>query len=261
MKQAHPVADRLHLVQQVRRQQHRDALRFELSDHAQELHRRFWIQAGRGLVQDGDLRLFQQDLRQAQALAHPAGKRAHLPVGYGGQSHPRQHVDDSRVSLSARQPVQPRGVAQILARREVIIEPDGVGQVPGSPLHLERVARRIVAEHADRAGCWFGQAEQHQDRGRLPGPVRTQQAEDLALGQRQGEPIDSDHRPIVLAEVLSFDHSVHRRPYRFTANVTTPRATAIRRTPANPHSVERPTVMRKSADPEASPPLAVIVTM
>src|SRR5207244_12649845 len=122
-------------------------------------------------------------------------------------------------------------------------------------------SRGVVPWPADLAGCWFVEAEQHQDRGRLPGPVVTQHADDLALGQRQSEPIDSDHRPIVLAEVLSFDHSVHRRPYRFTANVTTPRATAIRRTPANPHSVERPTVMRKSADPEASPPLAVIVTM
>src|SRR5207247_595889 len=84
----------------------------------------------------------------------------------------------------------------------------------------------------------------------------TQQAKHLALRERQGQPIDGDHRPVVLAEVLGFDDCVHRRPYRFTANVTTPSATAMRRTPANPHSVERPTVMRKSADPEASPALA-----
>src|SRR5438876_472144 len=38
----------------------------------QQIHRRLGIEAGRGLVEDGDFGALQQDLCQAQALSHPA---------------------------------------------------------------------------------------------------------------------------------------------------------------------------------------------
>ena len=46
---------------------------------------------------------------------------------------------------------QPRGVAQIVGGRQVVVEADRVGQIADPALDRERLARRIVAEHADAA--------------------------------------------------------------------------------------------------------------
>ena len=56
-----------------------------------------------------------------------------------------------------------------------------VGQIADPALDLQRRARRIVAEHADLARGYFGQAEHHQDRRGLAGAVRPEQPEHLAL--------------------------------------------------------------------------------
>ena len=65
------VADLLHLVEQVRGEQHRAAFRDEAADHAPEL-----VDAGRvepvgRLVQDQQLRVGEESARDAQALTHP----------------------------------------------------------------------------------------------------------------------------------------------------------------------------------------------
>ena len=49
--------------------------------------------------------------------------------------------------------------------------------------------RKVQPEHLDRAGRRGDQAEQHLDRRRLPGSVRTEQAKDFARLDRKGDTV------------------------------------------------------------------------
>ena len=88
--------------------------------------------------------------------------------------------DDPLVAHVRLDADQRRGVTQIVERRHVVVEADGVGQIADLALDLQRFARRIVAEHADGAGGHLGQAQHHQDGRGLARAVRAEQAEDLA---------------------------------------------------------------------------------
>ena len=154
-----------------------------------------------------------------------------------------------------RQPHQLGGVGEILHRREMIVEADGVGQIADTPLDLERRARRIEAEHADLAGRNLGQAQHHQDRGGLAGAVRPEQAEHLALADAERDRVDGNRLAVALGQALRRDHGIerrgvfsfcvaHRRPNLATAPSIRRSATPITPAPAMPHTVEVATVMR-----------------
>src|SRR6266567_58895 len=71
-----PLAERLHLVEMVRRQKDRGPVGFEPADHLEEFLRRMRVERGRRLVEDRHARALHQDLGEPQALAHALRKRA-----------------------------------------------------------------------------------------------------------------------------------------------------------------------------------------
>ena len=50
--------------------------------------------------------------------------------------------------VSAREAHQPRGVVQIVGRAEVVVEADRIRQIADQALDLERLAHRVMPEHA-----------------------------------------------------------------------------------------------------------------
>ena len=111
-----------------------------------------------------------------------------------GEADPLERVGDPLLAFGVPKADQPRGVAQIVGGGEIVVEADRVGQIADPALDRERLARRIEAEHADLAGRDVGEAEQHQDRRRLAGAVRPEQAEDLAAPDRERDVVDGDGR-------------------------------------------------------------------
>ena len=141
---------------------------------------------GGRLVEDRDLRVLHQDFGKAEPLAHAAREGLDPLVGDVRQSDMRRASALIFSSRSAAvEPDQARGVAQIVGRGEIVVEADLVGQIADAALHLQRLAHRVVAEHAGLSAGDVAQAEQHQDRRGLAGAVRTEQAENLAA--RHGE--------------------------------------------------------------------------
>ena len=140
---------------------------------------------------------------------------------------------------------QGRGVAQVVERRHVVVEADGVGQIADQALDLERLARRIVAEHADGAGGHLGQAQHHQNGRGLAGAVRPEQAEDLAAPDRERDVVHGRDAAVALGQTLRLDDGVaHRRPNLATAPTMISSAIAMMPMPMAPHIVETPTATR-----------------
>src|SRR6185437_5336607 len=72
LEQRHAIADALYLVEQMRRQQHRGAAALQLADQSEEFDRGLRVEPRSRLVQDRDLRALDDDLGEAEPLAHAA---------------------------------------------------------------------------------------------------------------------------------------------------------------------------------------------
>src|SRR5581483_9096623 len=150
-------------------------------------------------------------------------------------------------------PDQPRRVAQIVGRREVVVKADRIREITDPPLDRKRLPRRIKSEHADLAGGNFRQAEHHQNCSRLAGAIGPKQAKNLAASHPKRNVIDGEGRPIAFGEAISLDHGIgdHRRPNLATAPTITKSATPMMPTPAIPHMVDVVTVTRKLVDADS----------
>ena len=162
-------------------------------------------------------------------------------------------VGDPLLAFGLREADQPRGVAQIIGRGEIVVEADRIGQIADTALDRERLARRIEAEHAHLALRDVGQAEHHQDRRRLAGAVGAEQTENLAAPDVERDVIDGDRGPVGLGEAFGLDDAIlaHRRPNLATAPTMTSSATPMMPTPAMPHMVEVVTVTRKVVEADS----------
>ena len=276
-----PVADRLDLAEQVARQHDRQTtLVDELAQEVEDLDDAERIDRGRRLVEDQQVRRLDQRVGDAEPLAHAARVLLDRVVGPIGQPDLLEDLVDGRLGLVAPQPVEAGRVAQVLAAGQSAVEADRVGQVADPALDLARLPGRVEAHHAGLARCRLGQAEQHQDRRRLAGPVLPEQAEDLARVDRQVELVDRGQVAVFLGQaagpddrlgpvrvarrparrpdrpspvrVGGCDDLAHRRPKRRKTSHRPSRTTAIRPIPMTPHSADVWTVTRMSVVAVAS---------
>ena len=148
-------------------------------------------------------------------------------------------------------------VAQVFGSREVVVESHLVRQVADAPLDGERIAHRILPEHARLPRRDVAQAEQHQDGRGLAGAVRAEQPENLATRDRERDALD-DGRPVVaLGEIGDFDDVLaHRRPNHTTEPIMTSSAPPISANPTMPQIVEVVTVTRKFCEADSPRALA-----
>src|SRR5580700_9154487 len=245
-EQGDAVAHALHPLEQMRGQQHRHALGFEVSDDAEELRGGVRIEARRRLVENGDLRALHQNLGKAEALPHAAREGGDALIGEFGEPDPLDRVGDALLALGEAKADQACGVAQIIGGGEVVVEADRVRQIADAALDRERFARRIKTEHAHLAAGDFRQAEQHQDGRGLARAVRAEETENLPAPDGERDVVDGDRRAVVFGEARGLDDGifVHRRPNLATAPTMTRSATPMMPTPAMPHIVEVVTVTR-----------------
>src|SRR5262249_29697745 len=239
-------------LEQVRGQQHAHTTVFEVADDVEQLGGGLRIEARRRFVEDRDLRLFHEDFGEPEPLAHAAREGADPVVRHVGGSHVPERRFDFLLALGAFEPHQPRGVAQILRRGEVVVEADLVGQVADLALHRQRLAHGIVVEHARLPVGNLAQSQQHQDSGGLAGAVRTEQSENLAPRHGKRNAVDDGHAVVALGEVFHLDDvAVHRRPNHTTAPIMTRSAPPMSAMPTRPQMVEVVTATRNVWDADS----------
>src|SRR5690606_18991004 len=103
--------------------------------------RGLWIEPRSGFVENGDFRLLQDDLGNAEPLAHAARERADAAVRDRVQPHPGQRLVNAAMGSLGVDTCQPCGIDQVLSRRELVIETDLIGQESHSLLDRKRVAQ------------------------------------------------------------------------------------------------------------------------
>ena len=97
VEQRHPVAHALHLVEMVRRQQHRGAVGLQAADHLEEFLRRMRVERGRRLVEDRDARAASSAPRRGRAAAACPARRCRPGRGRTSPSPTRSIAASKRV--------------------------------------------------------------------------------------------------------------------------------------------------------------------
>ncbi len=201
----HAVAVLADLGQDVARDQHRVLglqIAHELA-HLDDLHR---VEAARGLVEDEELGLVHDRLRQPDALAVAVRQVADglaldvLDVGARGDlGHPAR-------DLARAQAAQPAGEAQVLADAHVGVQRRGLGQEADVAAHGVRVVERVDAVDVHRARRRPQVAGQDAQRGGLAGAVETEEAHGLAVVDGEGQRSEDAPSGEVFLQGLGADH-------------------------------------------------------
>ena len=244
----------LRLLQVVRGDEHRHAGRGHLVDERPEAAAGEGIDAARGLVQEDDARAVQDRAREGQLLPPAAGQLARQAMLLPAQA---RHLDRPLLPLArggTPQAVHAAEEADVLQRRQVLVQAEALAHVADAALHALRVPRDVDAQHARGAAGGAQQAAHHADRRGLARTVRAQEAEDLALPHVEGEAPDRHEVAEALREVSQLDRGRHRvsvpsragAPRRPGAqrpgpkSARGPRAAGRPRRPAAPRTGSRP---------------------
>src|SRR5579883_520991 len=260
-EQRHTIADALHPLQQMRRQQHRHALGLECPNDAEQFGGRVRIEARGRLVKNGDLRALHENLGEPEPLPHAARERADALVSKFGETNAVERRSNTLLAFVVVEADQSRRVAQIVRRRQTVVKAHRVGHVADPALDRQRLARRIEAKYTDLSPGNIGEAEQHQYGGGLARPVRAEKTKNLTAPDRERDVINRDRTAVGLGEALGLNDDVvaHRRPNLATAPTMTSSATPMMPTPAMPHTVDVVTVTRNVVDADSPRAAARIV--
>ena len=119
---------------------------------------------------------------------------------------------DARAELGPREAVHLAPEQQVLASAHVRVKRDVLRDDADGLLDGLRVGDHGVTVHERVAAAGVQQAREHGDGGALAGPVRAEEAEDLALGDVEAHAVDGQHalgRIVPFAQVLDIDDA-HR---------------------------------------------------
>ena len=221
-----PVADPLHLAEQVRVQQHRRAAAAQRDQ--QLAHRRHArrIEPRGGLVEQHQVRVAEQGQRQPEPLRLAARVRARGAPGWLGDPDLLREPLRAIPRGDAAEPEQLAVEGQDLQTGQPAREERRVGRVADAPPHLEQLG--VAPEETHLAGVGFEERQRELHRGGLAGPVRAEQADHLARPDREAQAVDRHHLAaapcaVDLAQPGRFERGQRAGHFRITCCSVFPR--------------------------------------
>jgi hypothetical protein len=152
------------------------------------------IEAVRRLVEHQQPRPGQQRGGKAETLSHPEREAADAVVGHVCEPDLPQHITDPVGAVPA----------QTGQRCEVL--PSGERRIQPRPIHEPR----DVVDDLQLTAVGAGQPEQQAQQRRLPGPVRADQAVDLALRDVEVDAVEGDDLAEGLADPARANRKLRR---------------------------------------------------
>jgi hypothetical protein len=165
------------------------------------------VQSGRRLVEDQDLGVVDDGLRQAHALPVALRELGAVPVGHVGHPRPLHDLADAILDVGAKA-LDLRHERQVLADGHVRIERRRLRQVARTPLCLERVVEDVVPCHQCAPARGRHVAGNNAHCCGLAGTIGAQEAQDLARFDPKTHIVDGRHGAVALREVIHLDHGV-----------------------------------------------------
>ncbi len=172
------------------------------------------IHAHGGLVEQQNLRIVQQRGGHVQAALHAAAEAVDLVLGPVGQAHQLEHAPHGPLQLGAAQIIERAEQRQVVARGELLVQPDILGRQADLPLQRVGVAVKPPPADQDFARIRAQQPRDYGNGGGLSGAIGAQQPDDFAFAGAQAHAIHGHQRAEALPECFNFQHDDAPRRFR-----------------------------------------------
>ncbi len=160
------------------------------------------VEAGRGLVEQQQLRVAQKRSGDAEPLPHPVRVAADAVLAAIAQLDDVEHLLDARARDAT---VEIAEQVQVAAAGQIRVEARALDETGHAVQSTRSVDQRVAAEETRLALGRPDQPEQHPQRGRLAGAVRAEVAEDVASIDRQVDVVDGDDVAVALDQSSRFE--------------------------------------------------------
>ena len=193
-----PVAQAFGLLHVVGGEEHRPPARLQAFHDLPGLPPRLRIEAGRGLVQEEQLRVSDEGARQGQPLLLAARERAHLGVCLLFERHESQRLRDRQAAwIEAAEEREHLAHVQLVGELR-LLELDAQPAAQG-----EAIAPPVVPEHLDLSGVGRPKPFEDLHRGRLARAVGPEHAETLGALHLEVEAGHGHHLAVTLDEAAA----------------------------------------------------------
>jgi hypothetical protein len=174
------VGELVRLVEVLRGEEDRDALRDELADDRPHRAPAARVEAGGGLVEEDDSRRADQRHGEVEPAPHAAGVDGRELVRGVHQVEALQQLRDAAPAGVLAEVLQVRHQREVLGAGEQVVDRRELAGDAEEAAHRSRVGDDVVPGDVDLAGIGAEQRGQDLDRRRLAGAVRPEQREDGA---------------------------------------------------------------------------------
>ena len=178
----------------------------QVADQLAHLHDLARIEAHRRLVEDEDHRAVDESRREADPLPVAFREVPDRLFGDVRDEAGLERLADARRGVAARNAAEARPVRDVLADPHLRVERERLGEVAEMALGLERPGEDVDAGQGDPSRRRREEPRDHPHRGRLPGSVRAEEAEDLAILDAEADIVDGRCPEKRLRETLDFEH-------------------------------------------------------
>ncbi len=212
MEQRDTVAEELGLLHVVGSEEHRHPGRLpQILDALPHAVAGDGVEPDGRLVEHEQLGTVDERLGQLEPADHAAGVGAGEPVGRLGQPHHLKRFGDALAPDRPGDVEEAREPADVLAAGQRRLDRQLLRDVPDPPANRHLRPTDIEAEHLDPARLHRQERVGDPDRRRLPGAVRAEQAEDLALFDAEVDPVERGVLAIPVDEALAQECGRTRR--------------------------------------------------
>ncbi len=201
----HRLADRLDLLEDVRREEHR-VLPAQPSNHLAKAQDLVGVEPLGGLIEDEQGGRGDQRVGEAHALPKALGEVADEPTAHLGDVRELHRAILRAAPLATRDPFDLRAKPQVLLDPHLGVQGHGLGHVPDALSRIEAVLHHVVPVH--RGGALGGRevGREHLERGALARAVGAEEAHHLAAGHGEGERLHRGAGAEASGEVFGLDH-------------------------------------------------------
>ena len=207
------VADLLHVVEKVGGEEHRDVEGAEPCHQGQHLLAPERVEAGRGLIEQHQLGVADEGLRELGSLAHAGGEACDRTEARLVQPDEVEHVGGALARCPRRQAAQLTEGGHDVGRRLVERQAVVLWHEPEAAPHPNGIGGDVDPAHLKASRCGLAQTEHHPEQRGLARPVGTDEA-DPSPWHLDVEIVDGQHFGIPLGEADRAQQRVgwaHRR--------------------------------------------------
>src|SRR5881296_2857649 len=201
------VRDPLDLIQDVGRHEHVAAVAGEVGDRPENVDTARGVRTRQGLIQDQDLRVVGEGLRQFRALAHAPAVSSGRSLRRAREADDLQGRGGLLAVLRRRHPIEPQQGLDELLSRQPSVQLVLLRTVAEAPLERD-VVPRVLAEQRDLALVRMELPDEELEQRALPCAVRPDEAGD-SLAEGRGEGIEAEHLAIPLRDGRGLHDAVH----------------------------------------------------